>query len=217
MTPMEAHIAPLQEQFTSQAQQRHAALFGMWVFLATEVLFFGGLMVTYTAYRVWYPEGFAQGSHHLSVVLGTLNTALLIISSFCMAVAIATARQLERRLTLIFLALTAVLGLCFLGVKGYEWYDAIHQGFWPGNPETMAQPHGFRLFFALYFVMTGLHGIHLIIGISLISAISLNLARQKVFTPNQNRVTALGLYWHFVDIVWIFLYPMLYLIQRYAA
>lgn len=214
---MEARVAPPQEQFESQAQQRLVALFGMWVFLATEVLFFGGLMVVYSSYRFWYEPGFAAGSHHLDVVLGTLNTAILIVSSFCMAVAISSARLLERRMTLIFLVLTALLGICFIGIKGYEWYTAIHDGFWPGNPESPTQPHGFHLFFSLYFVMTGLHALHLIIGVSLVSIFTLLLARQKTFQPNQNGITALGLYWHFVDIVWVFLYPMLYLIQRYAA
>lgn len=217
MSSVEISVAPRQEQFESQSQQRLAALFGMWIFLATEVLFFGGLMVAYSAYRLWYPDGFAAGSHHLDVVLGTINTAILMVSSFCMAVAISAARELDRRMTLIFLACTALLGLCFLGIKGYEWHTAISDGFWPGNPESATQPHGFRLFYSLYFVMTGLHALHLVIGIGIISTCALLLWRQENFRPNQNGMTAIGLYWHFVDIVWIFLYPMLYLIQRYAA
>lgn len=214
---MDVQVAPLQEQFESQAQQRTAALFGMWVFLATEVLFFGGLMVAYGAYRAWYPDGFAAGSHHLDVTLGTLNTAILIVSSFFMAVAIGAAREVERRMTLVFLILTALLGVCFICIKGYEWHTAIHDGFWPSNPESTAQPHGFRLFYSLYFIMTGLHALHLLIGVTLITIFTFRLWRQKVFSPNQNGITVLGLYWHFVDIIWIFLYPMLYLIERYAA
>jgi cytochrome c oxidase subunit 3 len=214
---MEANAAPLQEQFTSQAQQRLTVLLGMWVFLATEVLFFGGLMVAYAAYRTWYSAGFAAASHHLDFILGTLNTAILILSSFCIAVAISAARELERRMTLLFLGLTALLGICFVGIKGYEWHTAIHDGFWPGPVESLAQPHGFHLFFSLYFIMTGLHAVHLLIGIAFVSGIALALRRQKTFAPNQNKLTVLGLYWHFVDIVWIFLYPLLYLIERYAA
>ncbi len=215
--PGELEISPLQEQFTSQAQQRTAVLLGMWIFLATEVLFFGGLMVAYTVYRTWYPEGFAQGSHTLDVVCGTANTAILIVSSFSMAVAISAARVMERRLTVGFLVPTAILGACFIGVKAYEWYTAFRDHYWPGLPETGAHPHGFHLFYALYFIMTGLHGLHLTVGIVLVTIFAVRYARQKVFAPNQNSMTVLGLYWHFVDIVWVFLYPMLYLIERYAA
>jgi cytochrome c oxidase subunit 3 len=214
---MEAEVAPLQEQFTSQAQQRLASLFGMWIFLATEILFFGGLFVSYASYRFWYPQGFAAGSHHLDVVLGAIDSCILLLSSFSMAMAIGAARELDRQLTLVFLAATVFLGTCFLGIEGYEWHTEIHDGLWPGNPELSAQPHGFQLFFSLNFAMTGLHGLHVIIGISLLSIFAITLGRQKVFAPNQNRVTVLGLYWHFVDIVWIFLFPLLYLIQRYAA
>ena len=214
---MEPHVAPLQGHFTSQAQQRRAALFGMWVFLATEVLFFGGLLVSYTSYRLWYPAGFIEGSHHLDVVLGTLNTALLIISSFLMAVAISAAREMDRRAAILFLTLAALCGLLFLGIKGYEWHDVITAGFWPGTAESTTQPHGLHLFFSLYFVMTGIHAVHLIIAVVIVSTFAVGYARQSVFVPNQNAITALGLYWHFVDIVWIFLYPMLYLLQRYAA
>jgi cytochrome c oxidase subunit 3 len=214
---MISRVAPLQEQFTSRAQQRLAATFGMWVFLATEVLFFGGMLVSYTVYRLWYPAGFAAGSHHLDVVLGTLNTAILIVSSFCMAVAVSAARELNRPLTLICLALTVALGLTFLGIKGYEWVDAYRSGFWPGNPESAAQPHGFRLFFSFYYGLTGLHGLHMIIGLCFVTGFGVHWWRQPLFRPNQNQATVLALYWHFVDIVWIFLYPLLYLIQRYAA
>jgi cytochrome c oxidase subunit 3 len=214
---MEAEAAPIKEQFTSLAQQRLSALFGMWVFLATEVLFFGGLIAAYTVYRTWYGAGFAAGSHHLDFVLGTLNTAILIVSSFCMAIAIGAAREGVRKITVVCLVLTALLGVCFVVIKGYEWHTAIHDGFWPANPESPGQPHGLHLFFSLYFVMTGLHAVHLLIGITWVSATALMFSRQKIFAPNQNKMTVLGLYWHFVDIVWVFLYPMLYLIQRYAS
>jgi cytochrome c oxidase subunit 3 len=214
---MEAEIAPLQEQFTSQAQQRTTALLGMWVFLASEVLFFGGLMVAYAVYRSWYSAGFAAGSHHLDFILGTLNTGILIVSSFCIAVAISAAREKERVMSVIFLAVTALLGIAFVCIKGYEWHTAIHDGFWPARAESPGQPAGLHLFFTLYFVMTGIHALHLIIGIVAVSIFAVKLGRQKIFAPNQNQITVLGLYWHFVDIVWVFLYPMLYLIQRYAA
>ncbi len=214
---MEAHIAPLQEQFSSQAQQRLAAVFGMWIFLATEVLFFGGMFVSYAMYRVWYPEGFAAGSHHLDVVLGATDSVILLLSSFTMALAIGAARDRAKGATLAALAGTIFLAICFVVIEGYEWHTEIHDGLWPGLPEPAGAPSGFRLFFSFNFAMTGLHMLHVCIGIGLLSTLAISLGRQKIFTPNQNRVTVLGLYWHFVDTVWIFLFPLLYLIQRYAA
>ena len=211
MTTEEVPLAPPEEQFVTAQQQRHAATFGMWIFLATEVLFFGGLLVVYSAYRIWYPNDFAIGSRHLDIVLGTLNTAILLTSSFLMAGAITAARLLDRRTTCLLLFLTAVCGAAFLAIKGYEWKTAISDGFWPA---LGAQPHGVDLFYSLYFVMTGLHGLHLLIGISLLVATSIRFLRGVSFSPNQNQITLLGLYWHFVDIVWIFLFPLLYFIGR---
>jgi cytochrome c oxidase subunit 3 len=207
---------PVQEQFVTAAQQKQAATFGMWIFLATEVLFFGGLFLLYSAYRGWYPHDFAVGSRHLDIVLGTLNTAILITSSFFMAGAVTASRSLDRRTAIILLLFTALLGVAFLGIKGYEWHDAAREGYWPGTHWFRAgdKPHGVRLFFSLYYVMTGLHGLHLIVGISWVLGTARGLARLKTFSPDQNKITLLGLYWHFVDIVWIFLYPLLYLVHR---
>jgi cytochrome c oxidase subunit 3 len=214
-----APYPPLAEQFVSAAQQRHAARFGMWIFLATEVLFFGGLFLAYFVYRHWYYQEFVAGSRHLDIVLGTLNTAVLLTSSFFMAGALTAAEKFDRRATLTLLSLTALLGLAFLGIKGYEWHDAAREGFWPGEKWiTSGQPsHGVRLFYSLYYVMTGLHGVHLIIGITAISVFIWRLARLRPFAPNQNQLIILGLYWHFIDIVWIFLYPLLYFIGRSSS
>ena len=211
MTTKEASLSPPQEQFSTSEQQREAALFGMWIFLATEVLFFGGLLVIYSAYRNWYPHDFANGSRHLDIMLGTLNTAILLTSSFLMAGAITAARLFDRFATCLLLFLTACCGVAFLAIKGYEWHSAIGDGFWPGGS---SQPHGVDLFFSLYFAMTGLHGLHLLIGISLLVGTSIHLLRGTSFSPNLNQITLLGLYWHFVDIVWIFLFPLLYFIGR---
>ncbi len=215
--PVESPPAPpREEQFTTQEQQRQSVTFGMWVFLATEVLFFGGLILIYSAYRIWYLHDFGIGSRHLDFLLGTLNTSILLTSSFFMAGAVTAGRLLDRRTALLLLLLTAACGTLFLGIKGYEWYSAIHDGFWPGTKWLTAsnQPHGVKLFYSLYFAMTGLHGLHLIIGIFLILATALSFLINKPFQPNQNRLTLFGLYWHFVDIVWIFLYPLLYFIGR---
>jgi cytochrome c oxidase subunit 3 len=204
------------EQFVSAEQQREAATLGMWVFLATEVLFFGGLILAYTVYRIWYPHDFSFGSHHLDFRLGTINTAVLLASSFFMAGAVTAGKLSDRRVTVALLALTALLGIVFLGIKGYEWHGAIHDNFWPGTvwPATETRPPGVHLFFALYFVLTGLHGLHLFIGCALVSGTAVRYARSRIFKPNSNYLTLLGLYWHFVDVVWIFLYPLLYFIGR---
>ena len=208
--------APLQEQFVSLDQQEEAVTLGLWLFLATEVLFFGGLLLLYSEYRSWYPIEFGAASRHLDIVLGTLNTAILLTSSFLMAGAVTAARLREQRTTVVLLVATAALGLAFLAIKGYEWHDAAQQGFWPGTHWFAAgdQPHGERLFFALYYTMTGLHGVHLLIGVTLICGFAFRLRRLKPFRPDQNAIALLGLYWHFVDIVWIFLYPLLYLVHR---
>ena len=211
MTSEETPLAAHQEQFVSAQQQRDAVTLGMWIFLATEVLFFGGLLVIYSAYRTWYPHDFVTGSRHLDILLGTLNTAILLTSSFLMAGAVTAARLQDRRTAFLLLLLTAGCGTAFLAIKGYEWYTAIAGGFWPTDS---SQPHGVDLFYSLYFVMTGLHGVHLLIGISLILATAFRFRRDASFAPNQNQITLLGLYWHFVDVVWIFLFPLLYFIGR---
>ena len=213
MSAKEAPAAPLAEQFVAATQQREAALFGMWIFLGTEVLFFGGLLLAYSAYRIWYFADFRFGSHHLDFFLGTTNTAILLTSSFLMAGAVSATRLRERRSAVILLVGTALLGALFLGIKGYEWHTAIDDGFWPANNSAQVSP-GVHLFYSLYFCLTGLHGIHLFIGICFILATAFRVSRLVAFQPNQNYLTLLGLYWHFVDIVWFFLYPLLYFIGR---
>ena len=213
MTTDETPLAPPEEQFVDATQQREAATFGMWVFLATEVLFFSGLLLAYSAYRIWYFADFRFGSHHLDFLLGTTNTAILLTSSFFMAGAVSAARLLDRRSTIILLSATAVLGVVFVGIKGYEWHTAIDDGFWPAN-DSASFPRGVHLFYSLYFILTGLHGVHLLIGIGFLLGTGYRFSRLTLFRPNQNYLTLLGLYWHFVDIVWIFLYPLLYFIGR---
>jgi len=204
---------PIEEQFVDADQQRESVIFGMWIFLATEVLFFGGLLLAYAAYRHWYFANFSQGSRHLDFLLGTTNTAILIISSFFMSGAITATRLERRRAAVLLLTLTGLCGLLFLGIKGYEWHTAITDGFGPATA-TSNVPHGEHLFFSLYFCLTALHGLHLFIGTAFLLGTAFGFARQPVFRPNQNYLTLLGLYWHFVDVIWLFLYPLLYFIGR---
>jgi len=213
--PAAAHVA---EQFDDAEQQRLAAELGMWVFLATEVMFFGGMILVYTAYRFLYPVEFAHGSQHLDVVIGGVNTGVLLASSFTVALAVYAARVGSRGLLAGALAATIVLGTVFLGFKAYEWWYHYHEGLVPGIRFTATGPEapGIGLFFWLYFAMTGVHALHLTIGIG-VMAVLLVLAMRGRFTPAyHNPVEVAGLYWHFVDIVWIFLLPMLYLVGRHA-
>ena len=210
-----AHVA---EQFDDAEQQRSAAELGMWVFLATEVMFFGGMILAYTTYRWLYPVAFAWGSQHMDVVIGGVNTAVLLGSSFTVVAAVHAARTGQRRLLLGMLGATIVLGLVFLGFKAVEWRQHWHEGLVPGLHFTYTGPHAGEvgLFFWLYFAMTGVHALHLAIGIVVMAVLGV-LAWRGWFSPAYyNPVEVAGLYWHFVDVVWIFLLPLLYLIGRHA-
>jgi cytochrome c oxidase subunit 3 len=207
----------LEHHFDDMGQQHEAATLGMWLFLATEVLFFGGLFAAYLVYRVWYPETFGEASRTLDITLGTVNTAVLITSSLTMALAVHAAATNERRGTVLFLALTMLLGAAFLGIKGVEYYDkfAHHHVPGPGFHFEGTAPERAQLFFSLYFAMTGLHALHMIIGFGVLAVI-LYLARRGAFSTRWHTpVEVAGLYWHFVDIVWIFLFPLLYLVDRH--
>ena len=193
-------------------------MLGMWVFLVTEVLFFGGLFAAYAVYRGWYPEAFAAASHHLDVTLGTINTVVLITSSLTMALAVRAAQTGDRQKLVLFLWLTIALGTVFLGIKGVEYYHKFEDHHIPG-PSFQFDAEYFRhaqLFLSLYFVMTGLHALHMIIGIGIMLVMA-RWALNGTITPEYaSPVEISGLYWHFVDIVWIFLFPLLYLLGRHA-
>jgi cytochrome c oxidase subunit III len=203
----------LAHQFDDPAQQHAASSLGMWAFLLTEIMFFGGLFVGYTVYRTAYPAGFIAGSQHLDVLLGTLNTAVLISSSLTMALSVHAAQMGHRQLLTRFLLLTMLLGLVFLGIKGYEYWHKYHESLVPGIRFTYDGPYPsqVQLFLVFYFLMTGLHALHMVIGLGLLTTLAV-LAWRGVFSPAYSTpVEIIGLYWHFVDIVWIFLYPLLYL------
>lgn len=200
-------------QFEDAEQQYSAASLGMWLFLVQEVMFFGGLFLTYAVYRSWYPEAFAHGSHHLDIRLGAFNTAVLIASSLTMALAVHAA-QTGHRLRLVgFLFLTLLLGSTFLGVKVVEYSHKWHEGLVPGLQWHLQAPDARQqfIFFSLYFAMTGMHALHMVVGaVGLVILIA--FAVQGKYTAEYNTpVEMFGLYWHFVDIVWIFLFPLLYL------
>jgi cytochrome c oxidase subunit III len=212
------HHRALAHQFDDLEQQREAATLGMWVFLVTEVLFFGVLFATYAVYRAWYPDAFAAASHELHIWLGTINTAVLITSSLTMALAVHAAQTGERRQLLTFLVLTMILGAAFLGIKGYEYYSGFIEHHLPGPGFQFEREHlqHAQIFFSLYFIMTGLHAVHMIIGLA-VMAVMLWLSWRGTISPEYyNPIEISGLYWHFVDIVWIFLFPLLYLIGRHA-
>jgi len=218
------HASPetlaLQEQFDTPEQQRDASTLGMWVFLVTEVMFFGGLFTAYTAYRAWYPNAFAVASSSLNAVIGAINTAVLLCSSFTMVLAVRAASLGARRSLILFLILTMLLGTAFLGIKAYEWNEKFEEHHVPGpsfhmegeSPQGQARA---QLFFSLYFAMTGLHALHMVVGVGLLSFI-LRRACQGQYSPTYwTPVDISGLYWHFVDIIWIFLFPLLYLVDRH--
>ncbi|HEY2906988.1 MAG TPA: cytochrome c oxidase subunit 3 family protein [Vicinamibacterales bacterium] len=212
------HHGPLAHHFDDLGQQKEAATLGMWVFLVTEVLFFGGLFLVYLVYRNWYPAAFAAGSREMIVWAGTLNTCVLITSSLTMALAVHAAQTGERRLLMMLLVATMLLGCAFLGIKAFEYYTEFKEHHVPGAGfefEAEYAAHA-QIFFSLYFLMTGLHALHMIIGLGIMSVMLWWSYRGIITAEYYNPIEVAGLYWHFVDIVWIFLFPLLYLIGRHA-
>jgi cytochrome c oxidase subunit III len=212
-----AHDAAHAHQFNDVEQQRDAVTMGMWVFLATEVMFFGGLFASYVVYRALYPMAFAVASQELDIKLGTLNTAVLLVSSFTMVVAVFGSQTGRRRTMIGGLALTIALGVVFLAIKFYEYYQKYVEHHIPGPSFEFPAPYTkpAKMYFTLYFAMTGLHAAHMIVGCGLLSVLIVMAWRGR-FTPEYHSpVEMSGLYWHFVDIIWIFLYPLLYLIGRH--
>jgi len=213
---MSEHSSIVAEQFEDAAQQYEAANLGTWTFLATEVLFFGGLFMAYLAYRHAYPEGFAVGSRQISLAFGTLNTAILLSSSLSMALAVQAARENHTRSLIRCLLLTLLCALGFMVVKGFEYHQDFVENLVPGPSFSKALPPHSEIFFFLYWAMTGLHAIHVLVGVGLLATLA-GMARARRFTAQYHTpVEMVGLYWHFVDAVWIFLYPLLYLIDRHA-
>jgi cytochrome c oxidase subunit III len=238
-TGQHAEHPPYQRHhFETVGQQFDATNFAMWLFLLTEVMFFGGLFTSYLIMRNWYYRAFVEASHQLSIFFGTAMTAILLVSSFTMAMAVWSAQKRRKRSLLTYLALTFVLGVAFLCMKGMEWHEEWENHHVPGfhwseasflNPQS--DPAVYKIYqdkplppdmapktaeyFYLYFAMTGMHALHMIIGASLLVYIFIRARRGAYTSGHFTYVENFGLYWHFVDIVWIFLYPLLYLISRY--
>jgi cytochrome c oxidase subunit 3 len=218
MGPPAEAAAEVAAQFETQRQQRQASTLGMWVFLNTEVMIFGGLFLAYFVYRALYPETFAAASKHLDLMLATFNTAVLLTSSLTIALAVHAAGTGSWRAMRALLAATAALGAVFLAIKGYEYAKEfaenlapfLRQPFhWPG-----AEPGQAELFFNLYFLMTGLHALHLVGGISLVTWLIVRPIGRGGGAAMERLAENVGLYWHLIDVVWVFLYPTLYLIDR---
>ena len=211
-----AHHPAHAHHFETMEQQLEASTLGMWLFLVTEVMFFGGLFMAYLLYRVWYPEAWAEGSTELDIMLGGINTVVLIGSSLTMAFAVRSAQTGGRKWTVTWLILTMLLGLTFLVIKFFEYKHKYDLGHIPGANFHFEGPHAAQveIFISLYFALTGLHALHMLIGFGLLSVITW-MSWKGRFSPQwYTPVEMSGLYWHFVDIVWIFLFPLLYLVDR---
>lgn len=211
-TAQELH---LRHHFATAEQQMDAATLGMWTFLITEVLFFGGMFTAYAIYRNMYIAAFASTSEYMNVVLGGTNTAVLICSSLTMALAVRAAQLSNRKHVQLFLILTMIFGATFLVIKGFEYHAKYVEHLIPGfgfeYPIAQYARHVQILFF-LYFAMTGMHALHMVVGLGLLTYLLIQASR-RIFNANYySPVEMIGLYWHFVDIVWIFLFPLLYLI-----
>jgi cytochrome c oxidase subunit 3 len=210
------HHPRLQHHFDSLEQQLYASTFGMWVFLVTEVLFFGGLFMAYILYRIWYPEMFVAASHHLNIPLGAVNTAVLIGSSLTMAYGVnAAQRGAKPKEQVFWLVATMILGSVFLGIKVVEYADKFEHHLIPGAGFLFDKPEfqqTAQIYFSLYFALTGLHATHMIVGIAIMAVITWMAWKGRFTAEWYTPVEIMGLYWHFVDLVWIFLFPLLYLI-----
>ncbi len=225
----------MQHQFDSLEQQKESSTLGMWMFLVTEIMFFGGLFTAYVVYRTQFHGVFAVASSALNWRLGALNTGVLIASSLTMAMAIWAAQMNRRKLIVVFLLLTILLGSTFLVVKYFEYKEKFEYGLVPGpgfqflghtyggfapNPEHYSQLVGttdkVQVFFSLYFIMTGLHALHMVIGIGVLTWLLFPSWKGKFDSSFYNPLECTGLYWHFVDLVWIFLFPLLYLLGAHV-
>jgi cytochrome c oxidase subunit III len=232
------HPSYQRHHFESVGQQFDATNFAMWLFLLTEIMFFGGLFTAYMIMRNWYYPAFVEGSHQLNIGWGTANTAVLILSSFTMAMGVYSAQMRRKGMLLLFLCLTFVLGLVFLGIKTIEYHEKWEKYHIPGirysiqgftnpasDPEVYKEYHdkplGYdmatktEMYFFLYFAMTGMHALHMIIGIAILLFMMVRAQAGAYTEGHFTFVENFGLYWHFVDIIWIFLFPLLYLISRY--
>lgn len=230
-----AVLPQLRHHFETEEQQREAGTFGMWLFLLTEIMFFGGMFFAYLLYRNWYYDAFVVASNQLSIPLGGTNTAVLITSGFFMALGVWAAEVRKKGLLVLFLVLTIAFGAVFLGIKYVEYHEKWEKHHVPGasfDVKEFVNPHAYglnekplppdmaqktQIFFSLYFAMTGMHALHMIIGIGLLFWLLARAQRGDFSSGYVAPIENFGLYWHFVDIVWLFLFPLLYLINRHPV
>jgi cytochrome c oxidase subunit III len=187
------------------------AKLGMWLFLFTEILLFGGLFILYSAYRARYPLEFHEGGQHLNVFIGVANTLILLTSSLTVALSLSAIKKGDRKATILCLIATIFLGTFFLINKYIEWSGEIHHGLYPNSPVLSQQAKGDQIFFGLYYSMTGLHGLHVFAGITVLSVMLAFVIKNKISSADCNKLENAGLYWHLVDVIWIFLLPLFYL------
>ncbi|MDB4935545.1 MAG: Cytochrome c oxidase polypeptide [Labilithrix sp.] len=206
-------LAP-QEHFATIEQQAHAARLGMWVFLASEVLLFGAIIALFTSYQVHYPDAFRQGVDHNTKLLGSINTGVLLTSSTAVACSVHALRAGKRRLAGLLVAATIALGAVFLVIKLTEYAKHFHEGIYPGGAGSFFQVHharGLPEFWTLYFGMTGLHALHVTIGLTVLGVLLSRIMRAELGAASAHRLELGAIYWHLVDVIWIFLWPLLYL------
>lgn len=204
LKPMSAHV-----EHRDDAGRK----MGMWLFLFTELLLFGGLFLVYTIYRFANPQEFANGAHHLNVFIGTVNTVVLITSSLTVAISISAMQQGNKKLVLQMLGLTIFFALVFMVNKYFEWGHKIHYDLYPGSALFKAMPPGEALFFLLYYFMTGLHALHVVIGAIILGFMAWYVHKGEIHQTDYVLLENGGLYWHLVDLIWIFLFPLMYLIH----
>ncbi len=210
------HLRP---HYADMDQQRETATMGMWVFLITEIIFFGGLFTAYLVYRTAHYDAWLIGSEHMDFWIGTINTVILLCSSLFVALALHAIQEGHNKLCALYFSIAAAMGLLFLGLKGVEYHRHFLEGAVPGSLWRLQvnDPNSVQMFFYIYFVMTGLHALHVTIGVVLLLIIAWYALKGRYSPKYHNPVEVSGLYWHFVDIVWIFLYPLLYLIGHRRA
>lgn len=196
----------------SEHKDYHGAKIGMWLFLFTEILLFGGMFVLYAVYLHRFPDEFHAAGKELDALLGTVNTAVLITSSFTMALSISALQKGKKKLAMILVGLTILFAFTFLVIKYFEWGAKFHHGLYPDSPELLKLPKGQIVFFGLYYIMTGLHGLHVLIGMVVLAFLLVFIHRNRVTSDDFVMLENAGLYWHLVDLVWIYLFPLFYLI-----
>lgn len=185
---------------------------GMWIFLFTELLFFTGMFLLYSAYRTKYAFDFHNAANELNIIFGTINTVILLTSSLTMALSISAIQKGNKKLCIVLVLATVILGIAFLTNKYFEWGEKIHHSIYPNSAKLMERDRGEIIFFGLYFTMTGIHGLHVLVGVIILSLMLIFVIKDRINNLDFVKLENFGLYWHFVDIIWIYLFPLFYLI-----